>query len=366
MIRMSLSQDASGELTGRESHAGNVRQLPRTAVARLAGFVSVCLLLAPPLWFFGCGGGDGSAPTGGSADVSSSDAPAPGSRGTIGVTLLTFENPFFKVIADNIEAEAARQGYSVVALSADEDPAKQSQQVADFVVQKVAAIVISPAETRSVLPAVQRAAAAGIPVFTVDIPIESDEVEVISQIATDNKGGGRLAAEAMIEAIGSGKVAILHYQQAESCRLRVEGFLEVIAEHNSASDEKIEIVATLESGAAKDGGLQAAADAMQANPDLRGIFAINDPAALGAVAAVETAKRTGQVVIVGFDGQPEGKQAIKEGTIYADPIQFPDRMGKLVVESIIAHLKGKEVPAKQLIPTELYRQADAAADPELK
>lgn len=71
-------------------------------------------------------------------------------------------------------------------------------------------------------------------------------------------------------------------------------------------------------------------------------------------------------MIIGFDGQPEGKQAIKEGKIYADPIQFPDRMGVKVVESIVAHFKGQEVPPEQYISTSLYRQEDARKDPELK
>ena len=83
---------------------------------------------------------------------------------------------------------------------------------------------------------------------------------------------------------------------------------------------------------------------MQANPGLRGIFAINDPSALGARAALEKAGKTEQVVIIGFDGQPEGKQAIKDGKIFADPIQFPDQMGQKIVDAIVRHSKGEELP----------------------
>ena len=74
----------------------------------------------------------------------------------------------------------------------------------------------------------------------------------------------------------------------------------------------------------KDQGYKAAEDALQAHSDLAGIFAINDPSALGARAALEKAGKADQVKIIGFDGQPEGKQAIKEGKIYADPVQFPN------------------------------------------
>jgi ribose transport system substrate-binding protein len=105
---------------------------------------------------------------------------------------------------------------------------------------------------------------------------------------------------------------------------------------------------------------------LQANPELRGIFAINDPAALGARAALEKAGKADQIVIVGFDGQPEGKQAIKEGKIYADPIQFPDKMGIQIVDAIVRHSKGDILPSQMLIPTSLYKKADAEKDPTLK
>ncbi|MGB8170828.1 MAG: substrate-binding domain-containing protein [Chthoniobacteraceae bacterium] len=295
-------------------------------------------------------------------------AAQPAGKGTIGISMLTLDNPFFKVIGDTITAEGTKQGYDSILVSGDKDVAKQSNQIKDFIVKKVAAIVLSPCDSKSIVPVIQEANAAGIPVFTVDIPCNEPGVKIVTQVATDNFGGGKEAAAAMIEALGEagGKVAVLHFKQAESCQLRVKGFREVIDAHNASGKAKIEIVTELESGGAKDMGYKAAEDALQAQPELRGIFAINDPAALGARAALEKAGKTQQIVIVGFDGQPEGKQAIKEGKIYADPIQFPDKMGVQIVEAIIAHSKGETVPPQMLIPTSLYRQADGLKDPELK
>lgn len=293
---------------------------------------------------------------------------APKSAGTIGVSLLTLDNPFFKVIGDNITAEGKKYGYETVVVSGDKDVAKQGNQIKDFIVKKVSAIVLSPCDSKGIVPVIQEANAAGIPVFTVDIPCHEPGVKIVTQIATDNEGGGREAGRAMIEALGEagGKVAILHFKQAESCLLRVKGFREVIDAHNASSQAKIEMVTELESGGAKDIGYKAAEDALQAQPALRGIFAINDPAALGARAALEKAGKTQQVLIVGFDGQPEGKQAIKEGKIYADPIQFPDKMGVQVVDAIRRHSKGESLPPQMLIPTRLYRRADGERDPSLK
>jgi ribose transport system substrate-binding protein len=285
-------------------------------------------------------------------------------RGTIGVSLLTLENPFFKVIGDNITAEGSKHGYDTVVLSADKDAAKQSNQMKDFIVRKVAAIVVSPCESRSIVPAIKEANDAGIPVFTVDIPCQEPGIKIICQIATDNYGGGKEAGKAMIEALGDagGKIAILHFKQAESCRLRVKGFREVVDRHNESAKAKINIVAELDGGGAKDQGFKAAQDAIEGNPDLLGIFAINDPSALGAVAAVEKATKENVIKIIGFDGQPEGKQAIKEGKIYADPIQFPDRMGIEVVKAIVTHSRGGAVEPEMLIPTSLYRKSDAVKD----
>lgn len=285
------------------------------------------------------------------------------------MSLLTLDNPFFKVIGDTITAEARKNGYETLVVSADKSPATQSNQVKDFIVKQVAAIVLSPAESRSIVPVIQEANRAGIPVFTVDIPCNEPGVEIVSQVATDNEGGGREAGRAIIEAVGAdgGKVAVLHFKQAESCQLRVKGFTEVVKKHNAEHPSaKIDVVAELESGGAKDLGYKAAEDALQAHPEIEAIFAINDPAALGARAALEKAGKADRIKIVGFDGQPEGKQAIKDGKIFADPIQFPDKMGVTIVQHIVDHSKGKDVPPVTLIPTSLYRKADAEADPTLK
>ena len=290
-------------------------------------------------------------------------------RGTIGVSVLTLTNPFFKVIADTLTAEAAKRGFDVVVVSGEFDVARQQNQVKDFIVNKVAAIVLTPCDSQAVGTSIKEANEAGIPVFTADIACLAPDAKVVSHVATDNLGGGEEAAKAMIEALGEagGKVVILDFKAVESCILRVKGFKEVIAEHNAANPSgQIKIVAELPGGGQKDMGYKAAEDALQAHPDLAGIFAINDPSALGARAALEKAGKAEAVKIIGFDGQPEGKQAIKDGKIYADPIQFPDRIGVETVKAIVQHFEGETPKAEILIPTALYRKADAEKDPELQ
>jgi len=302
-------------------------------------------------------------------DSSSGGGTTPGaSKGVIGVSLQNLTNPFFMVIADNLRDEAAKHGYTVDLQSGEDNVARQRNQIQDFIVKKAVAIVLNPKDSKAIGPAIVAANEAGIPIFTVDIRCLDPTAKVVAHIGTDNYNGGRFAGEAMIEALGEagGKVVLLDYEVAESCIERERGFKDVLKEHNaSGKPGKLELVAELPSGGTRDQGFRSASDAIQAHPDIVGIFAINDPSALGARAALEKAGKADQVKIVGFDGQPEGKKAIKEGKIYADPIQFPDRMGRETAKSIAKYLNGEPVEPSVDIATELYRKADAEKDPEI-
>ena len=288
-------------------------------------------------------------------------------KGTIAISVLTLTNPFFKVIADTAAEEAAQHGYDMIITSGEFDVARQRNQVKDFIVKRVAAIILCPCDSRSIGPAIQEANAAGIPVFTTDIACLAPECKVVSHIATDNYGGGKQAACLMIDALGEagGKVVILDFRQAESCLLRVKGFKEVVEKYNEGRESgKIEIVAELPGGGSRDGGFKAAEDAIQSHGDIAGIFAINDPSALGARAALEKAGKADQVRLIGFDGQPQGIEAIEQGKIYDDPIQFPDKMGQITVATIMQYLNGEEVDPEILIATEPHKHKEVLEEYE--
>ena len=316
----------------------------------------------------GCAGENSSTENGGeSADRSSQSGE---SRGTIGFSALSLKNPFFKIIADQLTADAEAAGFEVIVADADSKVDQQNKQVETFIAQNVTAIVINPADRKAISSTIEKANEAGIPVFTCDLQIDAEsDAEVTAHVGTNNYDGGRLAGEAMIEALGDvgGEVLILHFRQANSCVERVNGFTDEINEYNQGRSEgKIKIVDELEGGGSQDVSYKATLDAVQPHPNLSGIFAINDPSALGAYTALEQSGKADQIKIVGFDGQIEGKQAIKEGKIYADPIQFPKKMATMTVENIVKYLDGEEFEKVHLIPTELYRQADAEKDPELE
>lgn len=286
-------------------------------------------------------------------------------KGIIGITVMSSENPFFNVLANAAAAEATLHGYATEILSGDNDPAKQDRQIKDFIAKKVAAIIISPCNAHAVGASIKSANAAGIPIFMADTGCTDESAEVVSTIETANYHGGMQAGEGMIELLGTtgGKVLILDFKEAESCLKRVAGFKEVINKHNGDNPSaQIQIVSELKSGGRRDVANQSASDAIQAHPDLDAIFAINDPAALGAYAAMEKVGKQDQVKIIGFDGMPEGKEAIRDGRIYADPIQFPNKIGKITVQTIMKYFSGEEVAANIEIPTYLYKKSDALKD----
>lgn len=337
-----------------------------------------CCLLS--LTFAGCA--DSTEPEAGSPDASDTgsghstdtsdstdSSTSAGTKGTIGYTTMSLTNPFFKVISDSMTDEAKKYGYDVMVVSGDDNVTKQSNQIDDFIVKGVDAIVITPCDPKSIGQAIRKANDAGIPVFTNDTGYDGDEGRVECHIATDNLQGGRLAGEAMVKLLGEsgGKVLIVHKPDASSCLLRVQGFTEVVDAHNAKDGAaQIEVVATLDGQGSREAGYAVTKDAIVANSDLAAIFAINDPSALGARTALEEANKADQVTIIGFDGEKAGKEAILEGKILCDPIQFPDRMGRTTVEMIMKYFDGEDVPHEILIPSSLYYKADAENDPALK
>src|SRR3712207_6772575 len=131
----------------------------------------------------------------------------PSSSKRIGVTLLTREHEFYRELEAGLREAAQKAGYELIVTSGDFDLAKQQSQIENFVVQRVAAIVVCPADSKGIGPAIDQANQAGIPVFTADIKAQGGKV--VSHIASDNLAGGRMAVEYIAKALnGQGNVEI--------------------------------------------------------------------------------------------------------------------------------------------------------------
>jgi ribose transport system substrate-binding protein len=138
-----------------------------------------------------CGSGGSSSPE------ASGTAAGGGAAKVIGFSKMNSNNPFFEVIAENIRTAGKAHGFEVRVVSADGDVAMQMDQIRDFVVARVDAIVLNPADSAAIGAAISEANQAGIPVFTCDLECTAEGVEIAGHIATDNYQGGRLAGEAM-------------------------------------------------------------------------------------------------------------------------------------------------------------------------
>lgn len=282
-------------------------------------------------------------------------APADRDRPLIGVTLLTQTHSFFKDLEDALRAEAEAQGFDLAIVACEMDPARQVAQFEDFVTQRVSAILAAPCDSSAIVPSIQAASRAGIPVFTADVAAHGGDV--VSHVASDNKEGGRLAARALASLIGGkGDVIIIDHPEVASVQDRTTGFDEEMASHPgirvvqrpSASGQRARAMAVME-------------DMLQAHRSLKGVFAINDDTALGALSVLEAAGRN-DIIIVGFDATTEAQQAIARGSaLKADIMQHPSEIGRAAIQAIARHLAGETVEPVVSVPVSVVDAASLAA-----
>lgn len=259
----------------------------------------------------------------------------------VGVTLLTKAHPFYQQMEKAMKEEAAKRNITLRIQSAETQLGAQNSQVDGFITQKVDAIVICPVDSASIVGAIRRANDAKIPIFTADIAAKGGDV--VCHIASDNVEGGRLAGEYMVKLLGGkGDIVILDYPTVTSVQDRTKGFMEAI------SKSQIKVVGRPNGDADRAKSMAAMDNMLQAHPKIKGAFAINDNTALGALAALDHAKRD-DIVVVGYDGDPEAREAILAGSpLKADAVQYPTEIGKTTIDMVARYLDGdKTVPKTQ-------------------
>ena len=274
---------------------------------------------------------------------------------TVGVSVLTVTHPFFLDLIDELEKEAEKHNLNIIMNSGEFDIARQKNQISDFIVQQVDAIIVCPTDSRAIGTAIKEANMAGIPVFSADIAVLADDVDVVAHVGIDNYTGGRLAGEVALEIIGDqGQLAIIDHPEVESVIQRTRGFMDVINEAREAN-KSIEVVSRLPGSGSMDKAFKAAEDILLAHPEVDVMFGINDETALGAVAAIEKAGKQGTIEVIGFGGKDEALKAVREGTLYADVVTHPRQIGSTVVQMVVSYMNGEDVEREVLIPTQLYQ-----------
>jgi ribose transport system substrate-binding protein len=265
----------------------------------------------------------------------------------IGLAISTLNNPFFVTLKDGASAKATELGYELVVTDAQDDPAKQAGQVDDLIQKKVAVILINPCNSDAAKTMVEKAAKAGIPVISVDRGVSG--AEVLSHIASDTVAGGVLAGQELLALVGEGaKVVELEGIPGASAAVdRGKGF-------NEAVVGKLNVVARQPADFNRDKGFTVMQNIIQANKDIRGVFAHNDEMALGAIKALEAAGLK-DVIVIGFDAVDDAVTAVKAGNMKATVAQKPSLIGSMAVETAVAHIKGEAVQKQIPVPLELVK-----------
>ena len=227
-------------------------------------------------------------------------------------------------------------------VDAQNDASKQAADVEDLIQQGVKLIIINPVDSAAVASAIESANKAGIPVITVDRSAGGGKV--ISHIASDNVAGGKLAGEYMLKSIAAGSdVAMLEGVAGSSAAIeRGEGFTKAV-------EGKVKIVASQTADFDRSKGLSVMENILQANPNIKAVFAQNDEMALGALEAIAAAKK--DIMVIGFDATADAVAKVKEGKLAATVEQQPKLIGEQAIDAAVKYLSGEQVPAS--IPVEL-------------
>lgn len=267
-----------------------------------------------------------------------------------GVSYMTMNNPFYKIINNEILKVVEKNNDALITLDPELDVDKQNEQIYKFIDAKVDGIFINPIDFEQIEPALQAAKRANIPVIIIDAPV-SDESLVNCTIVSDNYDAGVQCAKDMMERLDSANIVLLKHTTAKSAKERIEGFLSVID-----NNEKYKVINEAEC----DGQLEIAMPKMQEiieeTPDIDVVMALNDPSALGALAALEKNNKN-DVMVYGIDGTPEIKALIGRNQMIVGTVaQSPIKMGQIAVENMYNILNGKKIEKNIIIPISLINK----------
>lgn len=260
--------------------------------------------------------------------------------GSIGLSISTLNNPFFVTLSDGATAKAGELGLELITVDAGDDSAKQTSDIEDLISKNISVLIVNPVDSDAVAPAVEDAIAKGIKVIAVDRVVNG--VEVDCSIASDNVAGAKMAADYLVELAGEkAKTAELEGVNGASATIdRGQGF-------HSVADEKLDVVASQTANFNRAEGMTVMENMLQANPDIKCVFAHNDEMALGAIEAIGDK----EIIVAGFDATDDAVEAVKEGRMAATVAQQPDLMGATAVETAGKLIKGESV--EKTLPVEV-------------
>ncbi|WP_423189934.1 D-ribose ABC transporter substrate-binding protein [Alkalibacterium sp. f15] len=264
----------------------------------------------------------------------------------VGLSLSTLNNPFFVSLQEGVETAAEAEGTDVRTVDAQDDTAKQLNDVNDLIQQGVDVLLINPVDSAAIEPAIESANSAGIPIITIDRSSEGGEV--VTLVASNNVEGGEMAAQRIIDLVGEGAVTVQleGVPGASATRERGEGFMNV-------AEDGLDVVDSQTANFNRSEGLTVMENMLQSNSDVEAVFAQNDEMALGAIEAIEAAGLADDIIVIGFDGNDDALAAVEEGRLDATIAQQPDEMGRIAMETAYEYFEGGEIEEYIASPLEI-------------
>ncbi|MBT2303737.1 ABC transporter substrate-binding protein [Variovorax paradoxus] len=253
-----------------------------------------------------------------------------------------FQHQFWQAVKSGAE-QAAKDLKVKVTFEGPETEAmvdKQIDMLSAALAKKPQAIGFAALDSQAAIPLLKKAQAAKIPVVAFDSGVDSDIP--VTTTTTDNKAAAALAADKMAEMIGkSGEVAlVVHDQTSRTGVDRRDGFVNRI----QSTYPNIKIVSVQYGGGDQLKSTEITKSILQASPNLKGIFGANEGSAIGVVNGVKEMKRSGKVVIIGYDSGKQQKNAIMDGSMAGAITQNPVGMGYKTVEMAVKAIKGEKLP----------------------
>lgn len=249
----------------------------------------------------------------------------------IGYSVYDMQQPYWQAYAKGIQDASKAAGYAFVLSDQKSSQQAEVSGSMDLINQGISALVVSPVQPPALPAVVDAAHNAKIPVIIGDVGVAGN---YDAFVLSDNLGGGKLAAQYMIDHFkstsGVKEVLVISLHPGSAVGdVRVKGFVDTIQQNPN-----FKVVATLNGNDTVQGGYQVTQNTLSANPNLAGIYAANDPEAEGAVQALKAAGKNGvkDVFVVGFNGDPPALQLIKSGDMAATIRQDPYGQGQKCVE----------------------------------
>ena len=263
---------------------------------------------------------------------------------------------FFNQMNEGAQKAADAAGAELVIFNANDDPAAQNDAIETYIQQKVDGLIVVAIDVNGIMPAVEAADAAGIPVVAVDAILPEGPHK--SQIGVDNAEAGKMMGEFFLKQVdetmgGSAKLGIVGALNSFIQNVRQKGFEDVVT-----GNPKVTMAGVVDGRNIQDNALAAAENLITGNPDLTAIYATGEPALLGAIAAVESQAKQDSVKIFGWDLTAQAIKAIDEGFVVGIIQQDPAGMGAAAVEALNTLKGGGTVEKNISVPVTLVTKAN--------